>query len=182
MATHDEVTAVVAYLSTHYPDWKPLKSALKAWCDVWAELPGDTLRLAAHQYVREHTFGPNNAAELYKLAKAPEMPALPSWTEAWEEAVQVYGGWSPGKPARQGVLWRNDLARQAAEQIGGWWAVIATEQPETARAHFRDAYNALASRARTEAAMTPEYRDLIAETRQRALRIVRAERTGTDDV
>ena len=75
-----------------------------------------------------------------RLEVAEAQLGLPSLTEAWEIAE------------RGSLRDAPEPVRQAAEYVGGRWAITTTDNPATLRAQFRHAYELARERALLEAA------------------------------
>ena len=92
MATLEDVTKALAFLSALYPRIRLTKPTIKAYHKVLGDLPADALNAATEQLGADSTFFPA-AAEIRKLAfKLMQGDNLPVAIEGWNQLLDHWNG------------------------------------------------------------------------------------------
>ncbi len=144
MATEIETLRVLKILGDIYPSFHLSSSAIEVYVQVLADIPGPVLEQAALDHISRSTFFPA-VAELRSAAFGILEAADPTPTdyEAWAEVqAEIRRVGHAGKPQFQ-----NPLAAKVVDQLG-WRYLCLSENPVADRAHFVQAYQALAERLR----------------------------------
>ena len=144
MATEIEILRVLKTLGDIYPSFHLSSSAIEVYVQLLADIPGVVLEQAALEHISRSTFFPT-IAELRSAAFDILEAANPTPTdyEAWSEVqAEIRRVGHCGQPQ-----FTNLLAAQAVDQLG-WRYLCLSENPVADRAHFVQAYQALAERQR----------------------------------
>jgi len=147
MATEIETLRVLKILGDVYPSFRLNSSAIEVYVKLMADIPGSVLEQAALDHISRSTFFPS-VAELRSAAFSILEAAdpIPTEYEAWREVqAEVARVGHAGQPELG-----NPVARQVVEQLG-WRSLCLSENPVADRAHFVQAYQALAERERYSA-------------------------------
>jgi hypothetical protein len=144
MATEIETLRVLKILGDVYPSFQLSSSAIEVYVQLLADIPGPVLEQAALDHISRSTFFPA-IAELRSAAFGILEAAdpIPTDYEAWsvvQDEIRRVGHCS------QPQL-KNPLAAQVVQQLG-WRYLCFSENPVADRAHFVQAYQALAERQR----------------------------------
>jgi hypothetical protein len=144
MATEIETLRVLKILGDIYPSFHLSSSAIEVYMQVLADIPGPVLEQAALDHISRSTFFPA-IAELRSAAFGILEAAnpIPTDYEAWAELqAEIRRVGHSGKPH-----FKNPIAAQVVDQLG-WRYLCLSENPVADRAHFVQAYQALAERQR----------------------------------
>ena len=144
MATEIETLRVLKILGDIYPSFHLSSSAIEVYVQMLSDIPGAILEQAALDHISRSTFFPA-IAELRQAAFNILEAAnpIPTDYEAWAEVqAEIRRVGHSGKPQ-----FKNPLAAQVVEQLG-WRYLCFSENPVADRAHFVQAYQALAERQR----------------------------------
>lgn len=144
MATEIEVLRVLKILGDVYPSFHLSSSAIEVYVQLLADIPGPVLEQAALDHISRSTFFPA-IAELRSAAFdiLEAVDPIPTDYEAWAEVqAEIRRVGHCGRPEL-----KNPLAAQVVAQLG-WRYLCFSENPVADRAHFVQAYQALAGRQR----------------------------------
>lgn len=126
----------------------PTKEAMDLWFDMLQDIPYPVAEIALKKHVATSKWPPS-IAEIRELSAGVTNPELPDWTEAWEKArkaVRKFGSYQE----EQALEWLDPTTREAVKRFG-YVDLCMMEEPEVAKAHFRDVYNIVATRKKTDA-------------------------------
>ena len=146
MATQIEILRVLKILGELYPAFQLSSSAVEVYVQLLADIPGPVLEQAALEHIGRSTFFPA-IAELRSAAFDILESANPTPTdyEAWAEVqAEIRRVGHCGQPS-----FKNPLVKQVVDQLG-WRYLCLSENPVADRAHFVQAYQALAERQRQD--------------------------------
>lgn len=155
MASAGEIAALIAVISKAYPSFEADKERVALFVDMLSDLDTDALKAAVRQHIAVSKWPPT-VAELRDMCVTISRPALPTWSDAWEETLgKIRTVGSYGSPS-----FSHPLIHQTVQGMGGWQLMCQMEIGETAtwRAQFRDIYNAYATRATQAANLLPAVR------------------------
>ena len=180
MATRQDINLLWDTLLGAYPYYtreltaKQLMEQNGLWAELLADVPMESLRLAARVHIANNKFFPA-LSELRTAALAHLAPQRESALEAWGTVLELMrpGAYWPGKYAEIGAdgklipggempTFANPVTGVVVRSLGGFEALqISTERGDEVsnRARFIEAYNGLASRERDDALMLPEVRE-----------------------
>jgi hypothetical protein len=159
--TDTEASAAIAILRDAYPRQPFPDGAVAFYTRKLHDIDGPELVRAIDRLTNRSAFLPSVAEIRREVAE--ERLALPNVTEAWEIAAK-----GPLREAPSAV-------RDAAEFVGGRWAILRDDNQVAIRAQFREQYTHLRERALLEEvgavparlpsaerlALTPAYPDVI---------------------
>lgn len=129
-----------------------LEQTLHIYQSLLADIPVDVLEATAMQHIAGSRFFPT-VAELREGAMAIAAPQYPPAMEAWSEFLNAADSYRPCPEFANPIL--NAVIRQM-----GWIDLCRSENQIADRAHFIQAYERLAARAREDAMLLPAVRDL----------------------
>lgn len=155
MASASEVAALVVVIGKAYPSFEADKERVALFVEMLSDLDTDALKAAIRQHIAVSKWPPT-IAELRDMCATITRPALPAWSDAWEETLdKIRTVGSYGSPA-----FSHPLIRQTVQGMGGWQTMCQMEIGETAtwRAQFRDIYTVYATRATQTANLLPSVR------------------------
>lgn len=147
--TKAEFAKIAAALRTYFPRYNmlPNDEAMTLWYAALKDIPYQALSVALQKWVTTEKWPPS-IADLRTACADVVGGDLPDWGEAWNDvtkAVHRYG-WSRPQEALGSLP---PLARQAAERIG-WMQICESCNMDTLRAQFRQMYEIVAKRERTD--------------------------------
>lgn len=155
MANAGEIAALVAVIGKAYTTFEADKERVALFVEMLSDLDTDALKAAIRQHIAVSKWPPT-VAELREMCISISRPALPAWSDAWEETLdKIRTVGSYGSPA-----FSHPLIRQTVQGMGGWQTMCQMEIEETAtwRAQFRDIYTVYATRATQTANLLPSVR------------------------
>jgi hypothetical protein len=158
MATEIETLRVLKILGDVYPYYQLSSSAIEVYVRLLADISGPVLEQSALEHISHSKFFPS-IAELRSAAFSIIEAAnpIPSEYEAWSEVqaeIQQVGHCNQPH-------FTNPITAQVVEQLG-WRTLCLSENPVADRAHFVQAYLAVAERQRYSARRLPVVSDFIA--------------------
>jgi hypothetical protein len=127
----DPYAEVVGSIAAMNPSKQFGEATVRLYVAALRDVPIDELRERVWELIKTRTFPPTIAEVLQYVAE--RRANLPGVAEAWELVVDTIA-------AREG--W-NDLpepVRRAADNVGGPFAIKTTNNTDTLRAHFYNAY------------------------------------------
>lgn len=143
---------------------EPTSHQIEVYFDLLGDLPVDALRFAAKQALLESSYPVIPAVGiLRRLAVESMTPRALCPMEAWElvrTAIRHYGYMRE----REGLASLPPTVAKAARAIG-WQSICDSENPETVRAQFRQAYEPIATDHARLAALPAQMRDKLDELR-----------------
>jgi hypothetical protein len=147
VAKEIETLRVLKILGDVYPSYQLSSSAIEVYVRLLADIPGLVLEQAALDHISRSTFFPS-IAELRSAAFSiiDASDPVPTEYEAWSEVqaeIHRVGHCLPPQ-------FENPITSQVVEQLG-WCYLCLSENPVADRAHFVQAYQALAERQRNSA-------------------------------
>lgn len=160
MADFMQVSEVVAKIGAAFPNWKPDKFTVQVYFEDLRDLPADLLKVAADKCRTEsgRKFAPSTGEIRGAVAEIMRATSnTPSSYEAWAEVQKqiVENGGDFGKP-----VWSSPLVQKAVESIG-WRDLRMSENTESSRMRFIQAYEQFEKRATDEEILLPEVRGYI---------------------
>jgi hypothetical protein len=177
VATRQDINLLWDTLLGAYPYYtreltaKQLMEQNGLWAELLADVPMESLRLAARVHIANNKFFPA-LSELRTAALAHLAPQRESALEAWGTVLELMrpGAYWPGKYAElddDGKLvhggelptFANPITATVVRALGGFEALqITTERGDEVsnRARFLEAYEQLARREQDDALMLPE--------------------------
>lgn len=163
MATFNEVSEIMVYLTALFPNFQCAKETIGAYYDLLRDIDSEMLLQAARQIGSENTFFPS-VSEIRKtaLALTARAEGVPSSAEAWGEVIsEVHRvGTYVGPMWNRELEFSNPLILRAVQALG-WQNICLSETPGVERAHFFKIYDQLLERHRCDAKMLPEVRDMV---------------------
>ena len=142
--TPSETTRIMAMLQNAYPREEVSPDRLRLYCELLADLEHDQAVAAVRRVLAKSKWWPSIAEirEEYAGAAVDLVPAEVAWGEVLEQ-VRRCGRYK--QPA-----WSSPQLEQAVAAIG-WEAICTSQVGDSAiRAQFREAYRAMADRARMD--------------------------------
>jgi hypothetical protein len=161
--TKTEFTKFYAYITAAVNDTNPSKARVEVYWDALNDLPFEVAMIAAKKVIAtlENPFLPMPAV-FRKVAAELTQPKILTAGEAYEHVLQAIHKF--GSYREQDALnYLDDLTQKAVKAVG-WKSLCLSEQPDTVRAQFRKAYEAMQSRAETEAKVPQKLKELISMT------------------
>ena len=93
-----------------------------------------------------------------------KLPEIPDWSEAWEKArraVRKFGSYQK----EEALAWLDPTTSEAVNRFG-YMDLCMMENPEVAKAQFRDIYNQIAKRTKTDAQIPMHLTTFIEDARK----------------
>ena len=147
MATEIEILRLLKILGDVYPSFHLSSSAIKVHVRLLVDIPGSVLEQSALDHISRSTFFPS-IAELrlaaFNIIEASD--PIPTEYEAWSEVQEEIHRVGHCNHAQ----FDNPITIQVVEQLG-WRYLCLSENPVADRAHFVQAFQALAERERISA-------------------------------
>ena len=147
MATEIEILRVLKILGDVYPSYRLGSSAIEVFVRLLADIPGSVLEQAVLDHISRSTFFPSIAelrSATFNIIEASD--PIPTEYEAWSEVqAEIHRVGHCNLPQ-----FDNPITTQVVEQLG-WRYLCLSENPVADRAHFVQAYQALAERERISA-------------------------------
>jgi hypothetical protein len=147
MATEIETLRVLKILGDVFPSYKLSSSAIEIYVQLLADIPGLVLEKSALDHISHSSFFPSIAelrSAAFSIIEAAD--PVPTGYEAWSDVqaeIQRIGH-------RKQPQFDNPIAAQVVKQLG-WRYLCLSENPVADRAHFVQAYQAIAERQRNSA-------------------------------
>lgn len=168
MATQIDILRVLKILGDVYPNFHLSSSAVEVYIQILADIPDQVLEQAALDHISRSTFFPA-VAELrcaaFDILDASD--PCPGDYQAWAEVqAEIRRAGHCGQPK-----FSHPLVEQAVGMLG-WRYLCLSENPVADRAHFVQAYQALAQQRRKENRRLQQVSEFIAQlaaTRQKQL-------------
>lgn len=172
MATSKEVISMIAIMSLAYPRYELKPGTADVYAKILADIPSEVLESAMKEIMATSTFFPSIAEW---RSKAIDLMLgtrnFPTAGEAWECAMR--------EVARCGEYYRyserprvpaydHPLIERAVDVIG-YPNLVNSGNPVADRAHFFRIYEDLVQRAKNDAQMLPESRQLAEKLHQKQL-------------
>lgn len=147
MATQIEILRVLKILGDIYPSFHLSSSAIEVYVQLLADIPGPVLDQAALDHISRSTFFPTIAelrSAAFNILEAAN--PIPTEYEAWAEVqAEIRRVGHCRKPQ-----FKKLITAQVVDQLG-WRYLCFSENPVADRAHFVQAYQAMAERQRYSA-------------------------------
>lgn len=147
MATEIEILRVLKILGDIYPSFHLSSSAIEVYVQLLADIPSPVLEQAALDHISHSTFFPAIAelrSSAFDILEAAD--PIPTDYEAWAEVqAEIRRVGHCDRPQ-----FKNPLVAQVVQQLG-WRYLCLSENPVADRAHFVQAYQAMAERRRHSA-------------------------------
>ena len=159
MATEIEILRVIKILGDVYPTYQLSSSAIEVYIRLLADIPGSVLEQSALDHISRSTFFPSIAelrSAAFSIIEASH--PIPNGYEAWSEVqaeIQRVGHCNQPQ-------FDNPITSKVIEQLG-WRTLCLSDNPVADRAHFVQAYQALAERERISSHRLQMVTDFIAE-------------------
>ncbi|MEN6572059.1 MAG: replicative helicase loader/inhibitor [Anaerolineaceae bacterium] len=172
MATNKEIISMIAVMSLAYPRYELKPGTAEVYSKILADIPSEVLEAAMKEIMANSPFFPSIAEW---RAKAIELMLgtrnFPTAGEAWECAMR--------EVARCGEYYRyserprlpaydHPLIERAVDVIG-YPRLVNSDNLVADRAHFFKIYDALVQRAKDDAQMLPESKQLSEKFRLKQL-------------
>ena len=147
MATEIEILHVLKILGDVYPSYQLSSPAIEVYVRLLEDIPSLVLEQSALDHISRSSFFPS-IAELRSAAFSivESSDPIPTGYEAWSEVqVEIQRVGYCNQPQ-----FGNPIAAQVVNQLG-WRYLCLSENPMADRAHFIQAYQAIADRERNSA-------------------------------
>jgi len=158
MATEIETLRVLKILGDVYPTYQLSSSAIEVYVRLLADIPGCVLEQSALDHISRSRFFPSIAelrSAAFSIIEASN--PIPIEYEAWSEVqAEIHRIGHCNYPH-----FNNPITSEVVEQLG-WRTLCLSENPVADRAHFVQAYQALAERERNSAHRLPMVAEFIA--------------------
>jgi hypothetical protein len=159
MATEIEILSVLKILGDVYPSYKLTGAAIEMYVQLLADIQARVLEQSALDHISRSSFFPS-IAELrlaaFRLLESAR--PLPTEYEAWSEVlVEIKRVGYCGEPH-----FTNPITSKVVEQLG-WGYLCQSENQVSDRAHFVQAYQVLAERARSAEYRLPAVSEFVAK-------------------
>jgi hypothetical protein len=147
VATEIEILRVLKLLGDVFPSYQLSSSAVEVYVRLVSDLPGLVLEQAALDHISRSTFFPSIAelrSTAFSIIEAadPVQNEYDAWADVQEE-IHKLGYCNPPQ-------FDNPITAQVVDQLG-WRDLCLSENPVADRAHFVQAYRALAEGERIRA-------------------------------
>jgi hypothetical protein len=158
MATEIETLRVLKILGDVFPSHKLASSAIEIYVGLLADIPAHVLEKSALDHISRSSFFPSIAelrSAAFSIIEAAD--PVPTGYEAWSDVqaeIQRVGHCKQPQ-------FDNPIAAQVVKQLG-WHYLCLSENPVADRAHFIQAYQAIAERQRNSAHRIPLVTEFIA--------------------
>ncbi len=158
--TTSEFSVFTKAMRTFFPkdNLLPTKESMDLWYRMLKDIPYPVAEAALMKHVSTSKWPPS-IAEIRENATEAITPAQADWSEAWEEArkaVQKFGSYQE----TEALAWMSASTAEAVRRFG-YYDLCMMENPEVAKAHFRDIYNNIALREKKEAQLPDSLKSVI---------------------
>jgi hypothetical protein len=160
MASREDISKMVAFLSAAYPNWNVSEYTLEVYYEDLQDIPAEELRIAAKHCRTEigRKFAPSVGEIRGAVADIRRSASnVPSTFQAWQEVQKqiLENGGDYGNPE-----WSSPLVEEAVRRMG--WRNLRMSEDQTAdRARFLQCYEQLVERATKEDMLLPDVRGYI---------------------
>lgn len=163
--TRQETIKVLAILSTAFPKMinGDANDAAELWCDLFADVPFEIVKLAVQKYILTAIFPPTIAA-IRQMCAEITSGRIPSWEEAYEEVKRAVGKFGRERP--QEFLDSLNLTTGEAMRLFGvkeFCNYNIEDGDGTLRAQFRDTYRNVSERENKQTQLPDRLKVLIGE-------------------
>lgn len=160
-----EFAILASAIKTYYPKEGlfPTKESMELWYRMLADIPYDAAENAVNRYVASNKFPPT-IADIREYAAMAKLPEVADWSEAWEKArkaVRKFGSYQK----EEALEWLDPVTAEAVKRFG-YMDLCMMENPEVAKAQFRDIYNQIAKRKKADAQIPAALNAFIEDARK----------------
>ena len=150
--TKEEFSKVAAAIRTYYPaqNIMPNRQSMELWYMQLCDIDYSVMTMALNQWVAVNKWAPT-IADLREQSYTITAPGIADWDAAYEEVrknIRKYGYYN----AEEGLAQLSGVTLETVKRLG-YTRMCLSDNPTAMRANFRDIYNRLAERARSEARM-----------------------------
>ena len=147
-------------IKTYYPKEQilPNQQAMELWYRELQDIPYELAEAALRKWVVNNKWSPT-IADIRELSTDIGVGSIPDWGEAWESvltAIRRYGTYN-----QQAAMESMDSLTQQVVRRMGFREICMSENIVADRANFRNIYEQLANRQRTDMQMPPQLRSTI---------------------
>lgn len=176
--TQDEFKKFFRYITAVTNDTNPSPERTQVYWDALNDLSFDIAMLAAKKVIAtlENPFLPMPAVFRGAAAEITSPRAITAG-EAYEKVLRAIRGY--GSYRETEAIASLDQLTQKAVQAIGWKSLCLSEEPDTIRAQFRMAYEAIAKRETTEARVPEQLKQLTSQIAEEKKMIPELKRDNT---
>lgn len=150
--TKEQFSKVAAALRTYYPaqNIMPNRQSMELWYMQLCDIDYSVMTMALNQWVAVNKWAPT-IADLREQSYTITDPGIADWDAAYEEVrknIRKYGFYN----AEEGLAQLSGVTLETVKRLG-YTRMCLSDNPTAMRANFRDIYNRLAERAKSEARM-----------------------------
>lgn len=161
--TTKEFAVFVKTVQSCYPrdTFLPTDESKDVWYEMLKDLPYKLVEASLRKHLATSKWSPT-IAEIREGAVAVQSN-IQDWSEAWEEArraVRKFGSYQEA----EALAWMNPSTAETVKRFG-YYDLCMMENPEVAKAHFRDIYSNIEMRTRKEAQLPDSLKGLIESIR-----------------
>lgn len=149
-----ELETLMMKLVAAFPNSQATTETVVVYAEILQDIPIAELKIVVQQVLAESKFLPA-IAELREMHRKLGNVGRLTWADAWElvqKEVRRIGSYQAPK-------FNDEITTRVVATIG-WRNICASEQPDTVRAHFRQMYEALATREEGLEKLLPQSRAL----------------------
>lgn len=162
--TTKEFTVFTKAMRTFFPkeNLLPTKEAMDLWYEMLKDIPMKVAEVALKKHVATSKWPPS-IAEIRDLSTGIVTEDAQDWSAAWEEArkaVRKFGSYQEA----EALAWMTPSTAETVKRFG-YNDLCMMENPEVAKAHFRDIYMSIEARSRKDAQIPESLKGVIESLR-----------------
>lgn len=160
----EETAKVLAVLTVAYPALADDKARerVNLWHAMFADEPYSLVYSAVQQFIATDSKGyAPSIGQIKGICARVANPAIGDWTEGWgqvNKAISKYGSWD-----KAGAMASFDETTAEAVRRLGWEEICSSQNIETTRAQFRQAYELISKRENEEACLPAKIKAQLSE-------------------
>lgn len=160
MATEKDIAQIVDVMQAAFPNWHPTDNTVEVYFQILKEEDSKLLKAAVFQAIAEpgRAFAPSPGEIRGVLLDVQKMISnVPDSFQAWGEVQRqiLENGGEFGTP-----VWSHPVIEEAVNRIG-WRNLRMSDNPQSERIRFVQAYEQLVSRVEKEQMLLPPVRGYI---------------------
>lgn len=161
--TTKEFAVFVKTVQSCYPrdNFLPSDESKDVWYEMLKDIPNNVMEAALKKHLATSKWAPT-IAEIRENAVSVQTETK-DWSVAWEEArkaVRKFGSYQEA----EALAWMTPSTAETVKRFG-YNDLCMMENPEVAKAHFRDIYMSIEARSRKDAQIPDSLRGLIESIR-----------------
>ena len=158
--TKQEFSKLAMMMRTCYPRETilPNNNAMDTWFEMLKDIPFDVASAGLQKWCLTNKWSPA-ISDIRAMAVEVSVESEKDWSEGWQEvqrAVMHYGMYRPDEAMES----MSPITRKVVKRLG-WMEICTSETPEVNRANFRMIYERESERAKRDAQVSQNVKELI---------------------